>query len=143
MPEANDRKYEARDLNPRAVGWFTVGLAILAVLVLIGMAGLIRLLSRGEPPGQGVVTPGRPSVTAIDRSPQPDLQVSPMQDLQRMRAIEDAQLRNYGWIDRQAGIAAIPIERAMELLAERGLKVHVPEKRAAQDKAAQDTKEVR
>jgi hypothetical protein len=139
MPEMNDLKYEARDLNPRAVVWFTVGLAILAVLVLIAMAGLMRLLSRGELPGQGVVPPGRTSIIAIDRSPQPDLQVSPIQDLQRMRSIEDAQLRNYGWIDRQAGIAAIPIERAMELLAERGLlKVHVPEK-----KAVQDTKEVR
>jgi hypothetical protein len=134
MPETDDVKYERRDLNPRAIGWFTGGLAILAVLVLIAMAGLIRLLSRGETPGQGVVPPGQTSLAAIDRSAQPDLQVSPMQDLQKMRAIEDAQLHNYGWVDRQAGVAAIPIDRAMEILAERGLKVHPPEKKAAQER---------
>jgi hypothetical protein len=132
MPEADDVKYEKRDLNPRAIAWFTGGLAIVAVLVLIAMAGLIRLLSRGETPGQGVVPPGRTSVAAIDRSPQPDLQVSPTQDLKRMRATEDAQLGAYGWVDRQAGVAAIPIDRAMAILAERGLKVHAPEKSAAQ-----------
>jgi hypothetical protein len=75
-----------------------------------------------------VVPPGQTSIAAIDRSPQPELQITPMQDLRRMREIEDAQLRNYGWVDRQAGIAAIPINRAMEILAERGLKSGAPEK---------------
>jgi hypothetical protein len=131
MPETNDLKYETRDLSPRAVVWFTLGLAILTVLVLVSMAAFMRLLSRGEPPGQGIVTPTAPS---IDLSPEPNLQITPMQDLQHMRAIEDAQLRNYGWVDRQAGVAAIPIERAMEILAERGLKVHAPEKKAAQER---------
>jgi hypothetical protein len=127
MPETDAAKYEGRDLNPRAIAWFTAGLAILIVVALLAMAGLIRLLSRGEPPGQGLVTPGDTTVAAFDRSAQPDLQIAPIQDLRRMRAAEDAQLENYGWVDRQGGIAAIPIDRAMELVAERGLKVHAPE----------------
>ena len=36
-----------------------------------------------------------------------------------MRAAESAVLESYGWVDREAGVARIPIERAMLLLAER------------------------
>jgi hypothetical protein len=135
MPEATEDKYEKRDLNPRAIAWFTGGLAVLAVVVLIVMAVLMRVLSRGELPGQGVVPPGQTSIAPIDRSPQPDLQITPMQDLRHMREIEDAQLKNYGWVDRQAGIAAIPIDRAMEILADRA------KARALDMKAGQDKKE--
>ena len=35
-----------------------------------------------------------------------------------MRQTEAALLDSYGWIDREAGIVRIPIERAMELLVE-------------------------
>ncbi len=54
-------------------------------------------------------------------SPEPDLQVASSRDYQEMRAAEEAQLHSYRWVDREAGIAAIPIERAMEILAGRGL----------------------
>jgi len=50
--------------------------------------------------------------------PEPRLQVSPAQDLKELRAAEDAMLHSYGWVDQQAGVVRIPIERAMELLAE-------------------------
>jgi len=41
-----------------------------------------------------------------------------------MRSYADSQdqlLDTYGWIDRQHGIVRLPIDRAMELLLERGL----------------------
>jgi hypothetical protein len=41
--------------------------------------------------------------------------------MQEMRRIENARLQSYGWIDQTAGIARIPIDKAMELLATRGL----------------------
>ena len=31
-------------------------------------------------------------------------------------------LHSYGWVDQQAGIVRIPIDRAMTLLTERGLR---------------------
>jgi hypothetical protein len=36
-------------------------------------------------------------------------------------AREDAQLYSYGWVDKNAGIAHIPIQRAIELTAQKGL----------------------
>jgi hypothetical protein len=38
-----------------------------------------------------------------------------------MQAEENAALTTYGWVDRDAGIVRMPIERAMEILVERGL----------------------
>jgi hypothetical protein len=40
--------------------------------------------------------------------------------MQEMRRTENARLQSYGWVDRTAGIARIPIDQAMELLATRG-----------------------
>jgi hypothetical protein len=114
----DDLKYETEDFSPRGIRWFTAGLAVLAVMVFVFMGGLLWVLSGGWPPRQGIVTP---MIPAPDMSPEPDLQVASSRDYQDMRAAEEAQLRSYGWVDRDAGIAAIPIERAMEIFAGRGL----------------------
>ena len=53
----------------------------------------------------------------------PGHQIHPLDDLKRLRADEDALLHSYGWVDRNAGIVHIPIERAKELLVRRGLPV--------------------
>jgi hypothetical protein len=134
MADANDVKYETEDFSPRGIRWFTAGMAVLAVMVLLLMGGLLWVLSGGWPPRQGIVTP---MVPAPNMSPAPDLQVASSRDYQEMRAAEEAQLHSYGWIDRQAGIAAIPIERAMEILSRRGLPVQKPQAKSPQAKQEQ------
>lgn len=42
----------------------------------------------------------------------------PYEPLQRLEADQLGVLNSYGWVDQQAGIAHIPIDRAMELVAE-------------------------
>ncbi len=118
MANTEDVKYETEDFSPRGIRWFTAGLAVLAVMVLVFMGGLLWFLSGGWPPRQGIATPMVPSP---NMSPEPDLQVASSRDYQEMHAAEEAQLHSYRWVDREAGIAAIPIKRAMELLASRGL----------------------
>ena len=44
-------------------------------------------------------------------------------DTADLHAREDLLLDNYSWIDRSKGTVRIPIERAMELIAQRGLPV--------------------
>jgi hypothetical protein len=53
--------------------------------------------------------------------PEPRLEANPYQALQALRAREDHILEQYAWIDKAKGIVRIPIERAMDLAAERGL----------------------
>jgi hypothetical protein len=64
--------------------------------------------------------------------PEPRLQVSPQSDRQAILTNERSILDSYGWVDRQAGIVRMPIERALELLIERGLP-----SRQADDQALQ------
>jgi hypothetical protein len=53
--------------------------------------------------------------------PEPRLQTQPSADLARLRRDEDQTLGSYKWIDPPQGIVQIPIDRAIDLLAERGL----------------------
>lgn len=48
------------------------------------------------------------------------------QDVADLHAREDLLLDNYTWIDRSKGTVRIPIERAMEIIAQKGLPVAPP-----------------
>lgn len=53
--------------------------------------------------------------------PGPRLQTHAEADLRRFRAEQDSRLNGYYWIDKQKGIAHIPIEEAMKKLAQTGI----------------------
>lgn len=52
---------------------------------------------------------------------QPALQARPQDDYKAFRAQQDDVLSTYGWVSKQQGIVHIPIERAMEIIIQRGL----------------------
>ncbi|MBE7244798.1 MAG: hypothetical protein INR63_07605 [Actinomycetospora chiangmaiensis] len=52
--------------------------------------------------------------------PQPQLQRAPAADLDALLADQKARLTGYGWVDRDNGVARMPIEEAMRRLAARG-----------------------
>jgi hypothetical protein len=59
---------------------------------------------------------------AGDRQPPvPRLQTTPALDLEQYRQAQQRVLEGYAWVDEKNGIAQIPIERAIELVAEHGL----------------------
>ncbi len=111
--------YETRDLSLRVVLLFGLVLGIMTVLVLFLMGTLFdyfawqRTQSEHPPSPLAEIRPPMP--------PEPRLQVNPAQDLQKLRAREETLLHRYEWIDREAQIVRIPIDRAMDLLVERGL----------------------
>ena len=53
--------------------------------------------------------------------PEPRLQVDDAADLVQFKQAEDAILNSYGWVDPNSGQVRIPVDRAIDLLAERGL----------------------
>ena len=56
--------------------------------------------------------------------PTPRLQIDDgNQEIADLHAREDLLLENYSWVDQSQGKVRIPIERAMELIAQRGLPV--------------------
>ena len=122
MTDGHDRSYEAgvdREINLQAIVYATVGLALVVVLSALAMWGLSvglrsRLVASDPPP------PVLPEVRTQVPPPEPRLQASPEGEYELMREQEDAVLEGYAWTDREAGLARVPIERAMELLAEDG-----------------------
>jgi hypothetical protein len=51
----------------------------------------------------------------------PRLQVDPATELAGLREEERKGMNSYQWVDRKAGIARIPVDRAMEIVARSGL----------------------
>ncbi|HWZ86889.1 MAG TPA: hypothetical protein VN032_11850 [Thermoanaerobaculia bacterium] len=53
--------------------------------------------------------------------PQPRLQIHPVLHWTDFQAVERERLDSYGWMDRSSGAVHIPIDRAIELIAQRGV----------------------
>jgi len=115
-----------RELDVRSVGLFGLGLALVMIAVL---AALWVLLVRWKA-GQSARDP-RPSPMAEANAPrlppEPRLQAAPVRDMDELRARETSTLASYGWVDRQAGVGRIPIDRAIDLLLQTGLPAPRPE----------------
>lgn len=105
---------EASLLNLRTLIIATTGLVVM-ILLVHGLAAVPYLLWAGSDPEETRQPP-----------PGPNLQIAPREELQIYLATQQASLNEYRWINREAGTAGIPIDRAMELLAERGLSVSTP-----------------
>lgn len=120
--------YEKRDISTRGVLWFAAAMVVAAVVMHIGVWLFELALGQVYAPGPVASRIGRPQIEA----PPPQLQSSPAADLQQMRAEEDVILNSYGWINREAGIIRIPIERAMEITSKRGLPVRQQRGKEAQ-----------
>jgi len=101
--------FERSDADPRLLGALAVGVA----LFLVGVPFLV-LMSYPDAHHLGGIPDN------LRQPPPPRLQVAPQADLDRLHADENKQLTTFGWVDRENGVARIPIERAMQLLGERG-----------------------
>jgi len=130
-------RHEERDAKPRAIMTFVIGLAVLTIVALLAMWGLFDYLGARQAKTQA---PASPLAETRRVPPPPHLQVEPKLDLEHLRAAEDDKLNQYGWVNRQAGVVRVPIERAMELVAERGLPVRAekPETRNQKPESQRD-----
>jgi len=70
----------------------------------------------------------------LQRIPVPRLEESEERELRELREEEAARLHSYGWVDRMAGTVRIPIDVALEMLADpktaerHGIRVRQPAK---------------
>jgi hypothetical protein len=65
------------------------------------------------------IAPGYPQ----SAFPNPKLEEDERGQLNGILLTEDQTLESYGWIDEKSGTVHIPIDRAMDLLVQRGLPV--------------------
>lgn len=107
----DDAAREHGDVRTRAVWVFAFGLLGLVALASVATWWLMTGLQRGGP----LTFSGGPRLPEVTDMPRPGLAPTPALELQRFRAHEEQLLHGYAWVDEQAGVASIPIGRAIEL----------------------------
>jgi hypothetical protein len=137
--------YERQDIGARGIFYFLAGLLAATLLIAFLLSGLYRILDQRFRTHQPPVNPLAANVPQDTRQvppqypqtafPDPRLETDERTQLNSIRIAEEQKLNSYGWVDEKAGTVHIPIERAMELLAERGLPLHPPSAAQPQNQA--------
>lgn len=111
--------YEVRDANVRALLQFAFWMAVVLAVTMVAMKYTFDFLKRAEPLG----ATSSPLVQEGTRvmPPAPVLQVHPHQELEDYCAVQQAAVSSYGWVNKESGVAHVPIDRAMDLVLQRGL----------------------
>ncbi len=133
----HETEYEREDLAARGVFAFMIGLAITGVIIYFIIVRMYHFLDNYERSQMATASPLSTSRGAMSRvvtqadmdklfkdNGAPMLETDERTQLRSFLINQEDQLNSYGWIDQKAGVAHIPIERAMDLLVQRGLPVY-------------------
>lgn len=107
------------EINTGVIFKFLAGLTLFAILVVFVIWGIFRFFQNQAAKSDPQVSPLARDVS--QQPPLPRLQVSPVLDLQRVRANEEQLLMTYGWVDQKNGIVRIPVREAMKLAIQKNL----------------------
>lgn len=116
--------YERSDAGVRGVVWFLAILTLAGILIHLGLAGLYKYFAG---PGVSLHQPAGEVYGRPPQPPEPRLQADPVAENNDMREDQDERLNSYGWVDQSAGVTHIPIDRAMDLVAQRGIPARPPQ----------------
>jgi|SRR5579872_320309 len=130
--------YERRDIGVGGVLYFLLGLLVAGIFVYFIVNGLFAFLNKRyeteQPPVSPLIKNAQQDTRRIppqygndyqkylkEGFPAPQLETDERTQLNTIRLGEENTLSTYGWVDQKAGVVHIPIDRAMEILAQRGL----------------------
>jgi hypothetical protein len=113
--------HEHSDVNVRGILWFTAGLIAIGIVIHVAVAMLFAAFERRT--ASVDPAPAPLAQPAGQLPPTPRLQTRPVNDLKALRAKEEALLHGEGPAGEQPGVYRIPIERAKQLIVERGVPV--------------------
>lgn len=121
--------FEHEDLSPRLIISFLIGLAIFGFVLYFAMLGILAAADHYTEKHQTAKSPmvamspetRSVSPSDIEKFPEPRLETYEPTEIFGFRTEEEKKLNSYGWVDQKTGAMHIPIERAMDLIAERGL----------------------
>jgi hypothetical protein len=93
-----------------------LGLILGSALLLIGLVGIsvVSVTTLLHHFSTGRVSARRGDKKDVD--PTPSSGAFAMPDWRRVRVVQEVELTEYRWVDRQAGIVAVPLDRAELLL---------------------------
>src|ERR1700735_895283 len=108
--------YEKRDAHISPVLHFGFWLGVLLVATLFGMKWTYDHFKT-----ESMGPPASPFINERVLPSSPRLQANPHQELRDYCATQQKAVNGYSWIDQQSGAVQIPIDRAMDLVLQRGL----------------------
>jgi hypothetical protein len=132
--------YEREDFSTATIVGSLIGLVVMCVVSFIIVVGMYRYLEKTQMEHAAAnpmvpmkadtrhMTPVSPGADPMDVQevqafPKPRLQRDDVEEMHDQLYSEEGRLQSYGWVDQDSGQARIPVARAMELIAERGLPV--------------------
>lgn len=124
--------HERRDVNIFQITAFGIGLLISCIIVVFLMWGMFAFLAHREDalnaPATAMTqqrqqTPPEPRLSGVatENGARAERSVYPRVELNDLRESESAILDNYGWVDPAKGIVRIPIDQAIDIVAQKGL----------------------
>jgi hypothetical protein len=112
--------HETRDVHLGGATRFIVVMSVF-LAVVFAFIWFVFVTWRADTAAPAASTPAAAARTGDRLPPLPRLQTTPYADLKAFRADETQVLETYAWVDKEKGVVRIPIARAIELVAERGL----------------------
>jgi len=103
------------ELSLKAIAGFAIGLLVVLAASAVFLWYFSKFL-RGQEEALDPAAPALEAARAPYKPPGPLLQADPEAELEALRAEEDAVLEGYAWVDEAAGLARVPIERAITLM---------------------------
>jgi mono/diheme cytochrome c family protein len=113
-------RYEASFLNIWTIILALAVLAVVVVLVLIlagALFGVFAVTDANPQPASPVVSDTEEGFAPLDIEQRVEAQRQQL----RLYATQTANLERYEWLNREAGVAAIPVAEAMRIIAEQGV----------------------
>jgi hypothetical protein len=115
-----DVVHEESDVNVGAILGYGVGLFVVALVAHVFLWWLLGTYNRQVLRTQTQAYPMAAGQQG-QLPPTPRFQDNPQRDMRELRAKQQQLLNGYAWINREVGVARIPIEEAMRLVVERGV----------------------
>ena len=118
-PNPPGAKHEHTDIDPsigyKFAAWLTVAVLISVVIVY----GTFWFFEGRARTADQALQRYPLAVGQTRQPPAPNLQTQPFKDVYLLRHSEAERLGSYGWVDKEGGVARIPIDRAMALTLNR------------------------
>lgn len=112
--------HEVTDAHAGPLARAGIALAVTILVGFIGMLVMFRTLAYVQPLYDSEAE-AHPLSESRSLHTGPRLQLDPPRQKVELREFEDKQLTGYDWVDEDARVARIPIDRAIEILATTGL----------------------
>jgi len=114
----NGAGHEQREVSVRLIVVSLAGLAAITFVVFVLVVGIFRYFYS---------TYSTEEATRLSKPvipPEPRIEVAPYEQLQQLRTKENHILDTYAWVNKDSGTVRIPIDRAIDMLAAKGVPSH-------------------